>query len=191
MRDHESDGARARRWLYGPAIAWFALVGLGLLATALDGDAWGSLDRSRSAVAGSSACRSCHPAAYESWRRTYHRTMTQRAGPPEVVLAPFAGESIDYLGFRATLTGGAAAPRIVITPAGGGPPTLEADVVMTVGSHRYQQYLARLDRGGGPEEVWRLPVAWHIGERRWIHLNAAFLEPEGAHGDASEYLRHL
>ena len=27
----------------------------------------------------SQACRSCHPSEYESWRKTYHRTMTRAA----------------------------------------------------------------------------------------------------------------
>ncbi len=196
MRARSKAETAARLWLFGPAIAWTVLVALGVVATALNGEAWVEVDRSRSDVEGSEACRSCHPGAYESWHRSYHRTMTQPVGAPEVVVAPFAGESIDYLGFRATLTGGAATPRVTVTRLAEdgeerGEPVLAAEVVMTVGSHRYQQYLARIDRGGGPEEVWRLPVAWHIGERRWIHMNAAFLEPEGAPGSEGDYLRHL
>lgn len=38
----------------------------------------------------SDACRACHPSQYESWHRTYHRTMTQVA-TPESVKAPFEG----------------------------------------------------------------------------------------------------
>src|SRR2546421_5293907 len=30
-------------------------------------------------------CRSCHPAQYDSWHRTFHRTMTQLAGDDSVV----------------------------------------------------------------------------------------------------------
>ena len=58
-------------------------------------------------------------------------------------------------------------------------PLLDVDVDLTVGSHRYQQYVARIDRGGGPLERWRLPVAWHVGEARWIPMRAAFLTPDG------------
>ena len=34
----------------------------------------------------SRTCRSCHPEAYETWRQTYHRTMTQR--PSEATVIP-------------------------------------------------------------------------------------------------------
>ena len=113
------------------------------------------------------------------------------------MLAPFAGETLDHLGFRATMTRSAAgAPHVRVAPVDAegrptGPALLDVDVQLTVGSHRYQQYVAPLDRGGGPGELWRLPVAWHLAERRWIPMNAAFLEPEGQHGDADDYLRHL
>src|SRR5690606_32360258 len=110
-------------------------------------------------------CRVCHPAQHASWSATYHRTMTQRA-EAGAVLAPFAGEHVDHLGFRATMTRDEdGRPHVRVAPiddAGreSGPALLDAAVVMTVGSHRYQQYLAQIDRGGGPDEVWRLPVAW-------------------------------
>ncbi|MBA3550384.1 MAG: hypothetical protein H0T76_28245 [Nannocystis sp.] len=122
--------------------------------------------------------------------------MTQPASGA-AVLAPFAGETIDHLGFRATMTRGVGGvPHLRVEPLGEqgvptGPALLDVDVSLTVGSHRYQQYVARIDRGGGPGEMWRLPVAWHLGERRWIPMNAAFLEPEGQHGAADDYLRHL
>jgi hypothetical protein len=51
--------------------------------------------------------------------------------------------------------------------------------------------VARIDRGGGPGELWRLPVAWHVELDRWIHINGAFLTPEGAWGDETDYMRHL
>jgi predicted CXXCH cytochrome family protein len=70
-------------------------------------------------------------------------------------------------------------------------PLLDVDVDLTVGSHRYQQYVARIDRGGGPLERWRLPVAWHVGETRWIPMRAAFLTPDGTPGEPADYLRHL
>ncbi|MCA9618608.1 MAG: hypothetical protein KC731_06295, partial [Myxococcales bacterium] len=174
-------------WLFGPALVFAAsaLVGVGL--TLADDDAWGPVERRGAAVVRSETCARCHPDEHASWRRTYHRTMTQEA-VGDAVLAPFAGESLDYLGFRATMDRGADGRphlRIAATEAGegegegeGATPLLDVDVVMTVGSHRYQQYLARIDRQG-EGEVWRLPVAWHVGEGRWIHLNGAFLEPEG------------
>jgi len=38
----------------------------------------------------SRACRSCHPGEYASWRRSHHRSMTQRASP-ESVLGRWSG----------------------------------------------------------------------------------------------------
>ena len=178
-------------WLFGPAALWGAVAIAGLVRTAKDVDAWGEVDRRAGGVATSRACVVCHPAQHASWSATYHRTMTQLA-EGTAVLAPFAGESIEHIGFRATMTRGPnGAPHVTVAPVDGGDPIVDADVVMTVGSHRYQQYVASLDRGGGADEKWRLPVAWHIATGRWIPMNAAFLEPEGAHGDAGDFLRHL
>ena len=178
-------------WLFGPAIAWGLAAVAGLTITARDPAAWAEVDRAAAGLAGSSSCMTCHPAQVASWRQTYHRTMTQPARGA-VVLAPFAGESIEHMGFRATMTrSGAGAPHVRVEPVDGGQPLLDTDVALTVGSHRYQQYVARLDRGGGPGEMWRLPVAWHPGTARWIPMNAAFLEPEGQRGDADDFLRHL
>jgi len=181
----------AALWLFGPALVLAAASAAMLLFTITDDDAWGPVERRGAAVVRSTTCVRCHPEQHASWRRTYHRTMTQRA-QGGAVLAPFSGESFDYLGFRATMDRGAdGKPRVrigsVLDPS---VELLAADVEMTVGSHRYQQYLARMDRGGAGE-VWRLPIAWHVEEDRWIHLNGAFLEPEGTPGSEDDYLRHL
>lgn len=197
----EPPSAGARRLgpailLFGPALLWLVAAVAGLAATAADPDAWAAIDRRAGGLAGSQRCAVCHPAEAASWRASYHRTMTQPA-VGAAVLAPFAGESIDHIGFRATMTRGAGgAPHVRVAPVDAqgratGPALLDVDVRLTVGSHRYQQYVAQIDRGGGPGELWRLPVAWHLAERRWIPMNAAFLEPEGLHGDPDDYLRHL
>lgn len=183
-------------WLFGPALLWAAAAGAGLVWTAADPSAWAEIDRKAAGLAGSQQCAACHPAQAGSWRASHHRTMTQPASGA-AVLAPFAGESLDHLGFRATMTRGVGGlPHVSVRPLDdegrpSGPALLDVDVSLTVGSHRYQQYVARIDRGGGPGEMWRLPVAWHLGERRWIPMNAAFLEPEGQRGAADDYLRHL
>ncbi|MBK8265849.1 MAG: ammonia-forming cytochrome c nitrite reductase subunit c552 [Nannocystis sp.] len=184
-------GRVASMWLFGPALLWGAAAIAGLCATIVDDTAWSTIDRTASVVVRSETCAGCHPVEHRSWRASYHRTMTQRA-EGAAILAPFAGESLEYLGFRATMTRSErGAPHVRITRSDAAPALLDVDVVMTVGSHRYQQFLARIDRGGGPEDVWRLPVAWHLGEERWIHLNAAFLEPEGARGEEADYMRHF
>jgi hypothetical protein len=202
---------RASLLLFGPAVVW-STVALGALAyTATDASSWATVDRHQDPVSGSDSCRSCHPEQWQSWHRSFHRTMTQRPAPaalgPLVVqqqpaesgelLAPFAGETLDYAGFRATMDRGpTGAPRVTVErladdPGADSGVVLEAEVALTVGSHRYQQYVAFLDRGGGDGELWRLPVAWHRAERRWIHMNGAFVEPEGEHGSLVDYERHL
>ncbi len=181
-------------WLFGPALLWVVACVVGIVSTALDSTAWSSVDRGRSTVVGSARCRDCHQGQHASWSRSFHRTMTQSA-TGEAVLAPFAGETLSRLGFVATMTRVQGRPHVRIErvdPRPGQPSVLlDADVELTVGSHRYQQYVARIDRGGGPQERWRLPLAWHVELDRWIHLGDAFLTPEGAWGQADDYLRHL
>lgn len=187
-------------WLYGPALSWLvcAAVGLGWSGITHWREAGDPLDRvtfARAGVARSDACRACHPAEHGTWFGSYHRTMTQRA-EGAAILAAFAGEHLDVLGFRATMDRTAEGrPRMRIASLNDdgspGPTVLEAIVELTVGSHRVQQYVARLDRGGGPLERWRLPLAWHVAEARWIHLSGAFLLPQGRDGAAEDYFRHL
>lgn len=205
--------------LFGPALVWSLAAFAGLAWTATDDSAWADIDRHGDPVAGSPSCRACHPDQWHSWHDSWHRTMTQRPdrasfAPAELagslsgsahrqagVLAPFAGEQLDYGGFRATMDRGEdGAPRVLVErldEAGDrvvGAPVLDVAVALTVGSHRYQQYVAALGRDSGPggdEELWRLPVAWHRAEQRWIHMNGAFVEPEGELGSLADYERHL
>jgi hypothetical protein len=124
--------------------------------------------------------------------------MTQSLGADDesrerIVLAPFAGESLDYGGFRAVMDRGPDSRRRVRVWRLGagdepvGAPVREHSVDLAIGSHRYQQYASRDDDG----TVVRLPVAYHREEGRWLHLNGAFVEPEGPTGDLSEWDRHL
>lgn len=189
--------------LFGPALVWTLAAGVGLVWTARDRSAWATLDRHGDAVAGSDRCRSCHESQWHSWHQSWHRTMTQRvsaSGPlrvghesaPTQLLAPFAGETLAYLGFVATMDrNDKGLPRVVVVRESDGVEVLRAEVALSVGSHRYQQYVAYLDRGGGDGELWRLPVAWHRAEQRWIHMNGAFVEPEGEAESLVDYERHL
>lgn len=47
------------------------------------------------------------------------------------------------------------------------------EITRTVGSRRYQQYLAQTANTQG--NYYRLELLWHIEDKRWIHLNGAFL----------------
>lgn len=139
-------------------------------------------------TASSDDCARCHPREHASWSVTYHRTMTQ-VPTRETVLAPFAGERLEALGFTATMTWPEQWPHVRVV-ATDGQVLLDTDVALAIGSHRYQQYAAWRELPGGARELWRLPVAWHPGLTRWIHLNGAFVEPDGVPGEAADYLRH-
>jgi predicted CXXCH cytochrome family protein len=129
------------------------------------------------AFVGSDACGRCHDANHRSWHRTFHRTMTADATPASV-LGAFDGATLRHDGVVARMDRDAAgAYRMTFTPDGG--PARAVTVARTVGSHRYQQYLAK--EGG---TYWRLPVAWHVEERRWFPMTGAFLFSDDARIDA-------
>jgi predicted CXXCH cytochrome family protein len=154
---------------------------------------------------GSNECKRCHPSNHASWHRTFHRTMTQDAGPSSV-LGDFADARFDYGGIRAHMTrdprGGFAIELSALANTAPGAALATAPdallrgtrftVARTVGSRRYQQYLTRVD-----DVYVRLPVAWNIAEQRWMHLNGAFLTPDPEPSVAgraiarSDYDRHV
>jgi hypothetical protein len=129
-------------------------------------------DRSKDYV-GASSCKGCHLDKFESWHRTYHRSMTQLPSAT-TVLGAFDGEEVSAFGSKATPfeRDGRFYFRL---PASGGEPAREAEVALTVGSHRYQQYFEQVVQGA-QTTFKRLPLLWHVGERRWLHLNGVFLE---------------
>lgn len=181
---------RASALLFGPALVWSAAAAVGLAYTAADDAAWDAVP-TRGRVVGSADCRRCHAEQHRTWHASYHRTMTQVATDADaVVLAPFAGETLRTAGFVATFEGGDT-PHVTVVREGDGAVILDADVELTVGTHRYQQYVARIDRGGGPLERWRLPFAFHPEAQRWIHLGGAFLFEDLPEGDTGAYLRHF
>ncbi len=124
----------------------------------------------------SDACKKCHPDHWASWHRTFHRTMTREA-TPENVLAPFGdGQTLDYAGTRAAMT--REGNDFIITFTGPDGAARRQRVARTVGSRRMQQFVAW--EGGGYQ---RLPVAWDLARRRWIHLNGSFFHPDGPQYD--------
>ena len=129
--------------------------------------------------AGSQACASCHVDQHESWSRTFHSTMTQRASPHSVVGA-FDGRVVAYEGQEAPPFE-RDGKFFMDLPDKRGRRT--AEVVLTVGSRRYQQYFERETRGEDFAFL-RLPILWHIEAKRWLHLNTVFLGPDDANWDA-------
>ena len=99
-------------------------------------------ERTAKEYTSSDACRSCHPSAYASWYRSYHRTMTQPAGPHSV-LGQFDGRVLKDSGreYRVFKHG---EQFYVDMPAFGTEGRTEAErlvrPVMTTGSHHMQAY---------------------------------------------------
>lgn len=114
----------------------------------------------------SRSCRACHPDAYSTWHRSYHRTMTQPA-TPETVVAPWQGQvSANGLTWRLLRDG----DRFVVdAPAPGttgesAEERVELPVVMTTGSHHMQLYWVPLPWAeGGPTPAGRAAFQQHCG----------------------------
>ncbi|ADO74185.1 cytochrome c3 family protein [Stigmatella aurantiaca] len=162
--------------LRSPYVAWGAgvlvlatLVGLALRATAAEVAV--PVPLAPVGYAGSSACQACHPEHSESWRRTFHRTMTQEATATSVV-GDFNRASFTYAGITSRFL--REGEHFVIETLDGQGRLRRQTVARTVGSRRVQQYLVR----EGDRYI-RLPLAWNIEDRRWFHLTGGFLDPDG------------
>ena len=173
-------------------------VGLGGLLIAVLGGSWlfGHLapitvapaNWPNVASAPSASCAKCHANHYESWHRSYHRTMTRDA-TPKYVKGDFDDVTYAYQGLKTRLTReGDGFFMETIDPAwallraqangesAGLPPvrSTKFSVDRLVGSHWVQEYMHREPNG----RFSRLPVLFHIVENRWVHSNGAFLAPD-------------
>jgi hypothetical protein len=143
----------------------------------------------RDGYVSSDRCRACHPAQYESWHDSFHRTMTQ-PGTLDAIKAPLSGEPIDVWGqrYRFFVRDGRAwmdfpdpdSPssqqnRNATTIANG--PRIERPIALVTGSHHYQVYWAARSEDPTSRELMVVPLAWRIAEQRFIPRTAAFLLP--------------
>lgn len=147
-------------------------------------------DQTASRPVTSERCFKCHESHYRTWQRTFHRTMTREA-TPENVKADFNNATHRYRGVTSHLTREGdryyldtidpgweehitehGIPRDKAGPA----PRRTLSVDRLVGSHWFQQLLHRDPFG----RYIRLPLAYHLVEKRWIHINGAFLGGETA-----------
>ena len=150
------------------------------------------------AFTSSSACRDCHQGEFDSWHRSFHRTMTQTASPENFV-GRFDGTKIDSGGlkFQVFQRGDQfwarmPDPDIMLdrqrrheilgqrgvatgSPDWSGLPEVERKVVMSTGSHRYQTYWVESARF--PGTLMTLPLVWLIQDERWIPRESAFVTP--------------
>jgi predicted CXXCH cytochrome family protein len=130
--------------------------------------------------AGSAVCADCHDDRHASWRRTFHRTMTQ-AATADSVRGRFDGEVLEAFGGRTRPVQRDGGYAFEYLDPDTGLPLTTLPIARTVGSHRYQQYLTR---DPDSETYYRLHWLWHVGEQRWVHMNAAFLGDDAQHFDA-------
>jgi predicted CXXCH cytochrome family protein len=182
----------ARRVRYAVlAVSLGGLTVLALHARAIESDLRRPLHVRDADHVGSSACRACHPGNYRSWHRTFHRTMTQEATAASV-LGNFGGARFEYMGIEAHMHRDAQGRFVMDFSRRGGLERWRAEVVRTVGSRRYQQYLAREG-----DVYFRLPIAWNVQEQRFMHMNGAFLTPDptpespGGSIARADYDRHV
>jgi len=128
--------------------------------------------RAGAAYQTSRACLPCHRDHVASWRRTFHRTMTQTATPASIV-APFDGRPVEALGVRSV-------PRregdayIIETVDLRTRAAVTSRIARVTGSRRMQQFEVKEN-----DRYVRLPIAWSIEEKRWLQLSEAFFHPDG------------
>ena len=132
------------------------------------------------AYTGATACFDCHEDRHASWSKTFHRTMTQTA-TTQTVLGAFDGQSLTAFGGLVQPNSSDGKYRFDYFDPATQQQIAQLNVVRTVGSHRYQQYLMQDE---GSETYYRLHYLWHIGEQRWVHMNAAFLGSDAQPFDA-------
>jgi hypothetical protein len=147
----------------------------------------------------SATCQSCHPAQYDAWHRSYHRTMTQVA-TPSTVLATFDDVVLEDRGFRYQFVVRDDEIWVempdplwfeqplwlmeILDPSWPGtPPRIEGRVVMATGSHHMQNYwIRRPDEGEGALDsddgaLIQVPWIWMIQEERWVPNQDSFISP--------------
>ncbi len=112
--------------------------------------------------ASSRACLPCHPREYETWRSSYHRTMTQLATPQAV------RGNFDDLEVRGD-------ERMHRMERRGDEFYVDGERVrMTTGSHHMQAYWVS---DGVGRSVSLVQAVYLFDEQRWIRRRDAFLQP--------------
>jgi hypothetical protein len=127
----------------------------------------------------SQSCRSCHPGEYDSWRHSFHRTMTQLP-TEESVLGDFNNASLDIegLGFQMERRGKEFWVNMPEFNEQGHVDAsgrrMERRIELITGSHHMQVYWFG---GGHTSRIDQFPAVWLIEEGRWIPRDSSFLTP--------------
>jgi len=111
---------------------------------------------------GSSACQTCHPDEFTSWRRALHLQMTKPITEARVEGDFSPGTHLEQNGRAYTME--VHDGRYAIAVSHEGRPAEKFQVDYTLGSHRFQGYLSKLPDG----RIYVLPVFWHTEAKRWI-----------------------
>jgi len=111
---------------------------------------------------GSSACQTCHPDEFTSWRRALHLQMTKPIAEARVEGDFSPGTHLEQNGRAYTME--VHDGRYAIAVSHAGRPAEKFQVDYTLGSHRFQGYLSKLPDG----RIYVLPVFWHTEAKRWI-----------------------
>jgi len=123
----------------------------------------------------SDTCRECHPRQDATWRRSYHRTMTQTPSA-ESVRAPADGRETEIDGQRFSLRRRDGEYFMTSQDPGGTEGTVERKVVLTTGSHHQQAYWFPTGNG---RKISVFHYFYQIEESRWLSVDSAFLSPPG------------
>ena len=124
----------------------------------------------------SQTCRACHPGEYDSWHKSYHRTMTQLA-KPEAVLAKWHDTQLPH--GKSQLQLEEKNNEYWVTTVGGdGIKQDKKRMTMTTGSHHLQVYWLG-DKNGNLQHPF--PYGWLIADQKWAPVEDTFLrDPESA-----------
>lgn len=124
---------------------------------------------------GSESCRDCHQDAFQSWHRTYHRTMTQYPTRGSVK-ARVDGVVLTNSGVRYRLGSTGDVFKVWLESVAGGGEPVESRLSLVTGSHHMQVFW--MPGEDGNVQV-GFPFTWLIPEGRWVPRHATFIRPPG------------
>ena len=155
---------------------WVGLAALAVIVLAVPlsqfrrGAAPPSGDESAPAFVGSTSCRDCHSAAWESWRNSDHdRAMAEAT--EETVLGDFDDATFTLQGVTSRFY--RRDQRFLVWTEGPGGEMAEFEVAYTFGHEPLQQYLVPFPGG----RLQALPIAWDSMQDVWFHLSAHEVPP--------------
>ena len=128
----------------------------------------------------SDTCQSCHPSEHESWRSSYHSSMTQVIdGDLDVRIEP---GDLWVAGSRYRFSRRADATWVEMEDPDNPGTRIERQIVMSTGSHHMQVlWYDSLDS----RRLGQLPIVYLFADDLWIPRSAAFIRPP-QHGSGSE-----